>query len=349
MRRIRIGKKFIGKNDPCFVIAEAGANHDSMVERGKELIKKAAESGADAIKFQTYIADRLVTRTAPKYWKDDKPKETQYEVFQKLDKLTEGDWKELVSYCKKLDMIFLSTPFDEKSSDFLEKLGVPAFKIASADITHLPLLKHIAEKGLPMLISTGMANMNEIKDAIKTIKTTGNEDIILLHCVISYPTVVEDANLRIISTLQKTFPDIPVGFSDHTLGIIIPTAAVSIGARVIEKHFTIDKKLLDSPDHRLSVDPDELKEMTKNIRIVEKALGSPVKRLIESEKEGLKFARRSVVSNAPILKGVKISRSMLSIKRPGYGIQPKYIDKVIGKIAKRDIDADEVLKWDDLK
>jgi N-acetylneuraminate synthase/N,N'-diacetyllegionaminate synthase len=349
MRRIRIGKKFIGENEPCFIIAEAGANHDSMVERGKKLVEKAVESGVDAIKFQTYTADKLTTKAAPKYWKDDKPNETQYEVFQKLDKLTEGEWKELINYCKKLGIIFLSTPFDEESSDFLEDLGIPAFKIASADITHLPLLKHVAEKRLPMIISTGMADLDEIKEAVKTIKSSGNEDIILLHCVISYPAEIGDVNLRIIRTLQKAFPDIPIGFSDHTIGTIIPLVAVSLGAKVIEKHFTIDKKLSGSPDHRLSVNPEELREMTQKIRIVEKALGSPIKRLIESEKEGIKFARRSVVSNVSITKGTKISRSMLSVKRPGTGIPPKYIDKVVGKVAKRNIDKDEVLNWHDLE
>jgi len=349
MKKIKIGNKFVGINEPCFIIAEAGANHDSILERGKELIRKAVEGGADAIKFQTYVAGKLTTKTAPKYWKDDKPKETQYQVFDKLDKLTENDWRELIKLCNELGIIFLSTPFDEESADFLEDLGVPAFKIASADITHLPLLKHVAKKGLPMIISTGMATIDEIKEAVEVIKSTGNKNIILLHCIISYPTAPEDANLRTIKTIQTSFPDIPIGFSDHTIGISTPTAAVALGAKIIEKHFTIDKSLPGSPDHRLSVDPEDLKLMVDSIRTVEKALGSPIKRPIEAEREGLKYARRSIVADVLIPKGTEITKSMIAIKRPGTGIQPKYLNKVLGRIAKKDIEEDEVLNWDDLE
>jgi len=202
---------------------------------------------------------------------------------------------------------------------------------------------------LPMILSTGMANIYEIKDAVKTIESTKNKDIILLHCIISYPTAIKDANLHVITTLQKIFPDIPVGFSDHTIGTIIPAVAVSLGAKIIEKHYTIDKKLPENIDHKFSLDLDDLRETIENIRMVEEALGSPIKKLTESEKNGFKLSRRSLIANSPIPRGTKINRNMISIKRPGYGIQPKYIDKVIGKIAKRDINADEVLKWDDLK
>ena len=349
MKKIKIGNKFIGENEPCFIVAEAGANHDSILERGKELIRKAVEGGADAIKFQTYVSGKLTTKTAQKYWKDDKPKETQYQVFNKLDKLTKNDWKELIKLCNELGIIFLSTPFDEESADFLEDLGVPAFKIASADITHLPFLKHVAKKGLPMIVSTGMATTDEIKEAVEVIKSTGNENIILLHCIISYPTAPEDANLRTIKTLQTSFPSIPIGFSDHTIGISVPTAAVALDAKMIEKHFTIDKSLPGSPDHCLSVDPEDLKLMVDSIRTVEKALGSAIKRPIEAEREGLKYARRSIVANVCIPKGTKITKRMIAIKRPGTGIQPKYINKILGRIAKGDIEEDEVLNWDDLE
>jgi N,N'-diacetyllegionaminate synthase len=344
--KIKIGNRLIGENEPTFIIAEAGANHNGSLERAKELILKAAEAGADAIKFQTYVAGKLATKTAPKYWADDKPEESQHQVFSKLDKLTDDEWRKLAEFCKKANIIFLSTPFDLKSADLLDALRVPAFKIASADITCLPLIKHVAEKGKPMILSTGMATIDEIKEAVKVIESTGNDQIILLHCTLSYPTALRDANLRMMYTIQEAFPDLPVGLSDHTIGTIVPIAAVAAGAKMIEKHYTINKSLLYSPDHPLSVDPGELKEMIKQIRIVEEVLGSPIKEPVEAEKEALKFARRSVVANVRILKGALITKDMITFKRPGTGISPKFFDQVIGKKAKRTIEEDEVITFD---
>lgn len=346
MGKIKIGNKFVGEGEPCFIVAEAGANHNGKIELAKELVRKAAESGADAIKFQTYVAGKLATKTAPKYWADNRPKESQYEVFSKLDKLTEDEWKELAEFCRKMNITFLSTPFDVESADLLDELRVPAFKIASADITYLPLIKHAAEKGKPLILSTGMATIDEIKEAVEVIKSTGNDKIILLHCTLSYPTAFKDANLRMIHTMQEEFPDIPVGLSDHTMGTIVPIAAVASGAKIIEKHYTIDKSLPDSPDHPLSVDPGELKEMIKQIRTVEEALGSPIKRPIEAEKAALKFARRSIVANVRIPEGTVITKDMITFKRPGTGISPKFFDQVVGKKAKKTIEEDEVITFD---
>jgi N-acetylneuraminate synthase/N,N'-diacetyllegionaminate synthase len=348
MKKIKIGNRFVGEGEPCFIVAEAGANHNGKIDLAKELVKKAAESGADAIKFQTYVAGKLATKTAPKYWMDNRPQETQYEVFSKLDKLTEEEWRELAEFCSEKNIIFLSTPFDVKSADLLDELGVPAFKVASADITCLPLIKHIAKKRKPLILSTGMATIEEIRDAIRVIKSVGNDQIILLHCTLSYPTAFRDANLRMMCSMQETFPDIPIGLSDHTMGTVVPIAAVAMGAKLIEKHYTIDKSLPDSPDHRLSVDPKELREMIEQIRATEEALGSPVKGPIDSEKEALKFARRSIVANVKIPKGTVITREMITFKRPGTGISPKFFEQVIGKKAKRTIEEDEVIKADAL-
>jgi len=346
MRKIKIGNKFVGEGEPCFVVAEAGGNHNGKIDLAKELARKAAESGADAIKFQTYVAGKLATKTAPKYWVDGKPKESQYEVFSKLDRLTEDEWRELAAFCRKIKITFLSTPFDLESADLLEELGVPAYKIASADITCIPLIKHAAEKGKPLMLSTGTSTIDEVREAVDVIKSAGNDQIILLHCTLSYPTAFKDANLRMMLTLQKEFPDAPVGLSDHTTGIIVPIAAVALGAKVIEKHYTTDKSLPDSPDHPLSVDPRELKIMIEQIRIVEEALGTAVKKPIEAEKEALKFARRSIVANVRIPKGTVITKDMITFKRPGTGISPKFFDRVVGKKARKTIEEDEVITFD---
>lgn len=349
MRKIKIENKFIGEGEACFVVAEAGANHDSVLQRGKDLIDGAVSAGFDAIKFQHYKASKIVTKTAPKYWVDPNPNETQYQIFDKLDKLTKDEWKELFDYGKKCGIIIFSTPFDEENVDFLEEIGCPAYKVAAADLTHLPLIKHIAEKGKPIFLSVGMATLGEIEDAIKTIKSVGNDDIIILHSITNYPTKPEDANLKIIQKLKTVFSDYPIGFSDHTSGPVVPTAAVALGAKVIEKHFTIDKTLPESPDHRLSVDIEEGRLMVNNIRTTEKALGTDVRMgPIEAEKEAYKYARRSIVAKVAISKGMKITKDMLAIKRPGTGIPPKFFDLVIGKTAERDIAEDEVINWNDI-
>lgn len=351
MDKIKIGKRDIGIGEPIYIIAEAGVNHNGSLERAKELIVKAAEAGATAIKFQTYKAEKLVTKTAPRFWDwegEEKPDGTQYESYSKLDKLPEDTYPKIIETCKKNNIEFLSTPFDDESADFLENLGIKAFKIASCDITNLPFLKHIAKKGLPVILSTGTSTIGEIEEALDVIRGQSNENIILLHCILSYPTKDEDANLKMMQTMQQVFNNVPVGLSDHSIGLAIPVAAAALGACVIEKHYTVDKSLLLSADHWLSVDPKELKTMVDYIRTVEVALGSPVKQPIKAEEQTLKYARRSIVAKQDIPSGTMITEDMLIMKRPGTGIPPKNVDMFIGKVARRDIKEDTLLRPEDV-
>jgi len=251
--------------------------------------------------------------------------------------------RELYNHAKKNNIIFLSSAFDKESVNLLDNLGVPAFKVPSGEITNFPLLRHIAEKKKPIILSTGMSTIDEIKEALEVIREKGVEDIVPLHCVTSYPAKIEDINLRVIEMLRHKFK-LPIGFSDHTLGITTPIAAAALGATLIEKHFTLDKTL-PGPDHRASLEPHELKEMIRAIRAVEKALGDGIKRLTEDEERIKKVVRRSIVAKIEIPKGTVITEKMLVFKRPGIGIEPKYLNKVIGKKAKRDIKPDELITF----
>lgn len=348
MVKIKIGNKTIGDDNPCFTIAEAGANHDSDLEKAFKLIDAAIEANSDSVKFQTYTADKLVTRTAPKYWDDGKKDETQFDVFKKLDHLTDDHWKQIFEYANKKNYLCFSTPFDEKSVDLLYELGTPAFKIASADITHLPLIKHISKKNLPIFVSTGMANDSEIREAIDTIEDKGNHNIIILHCITSYPTKPEDANLEMIRTLTKNYPEYVIGYSDHTLGTLIPTLSTAYGAKCIEKHFTFDSTLTKSPDHRLSLDQSEFKTMVEQLQKSYLSRGSPVRDFFNSESEAVKYARRSIVLTKKVSTGTILSRDLIDIKRPGTGISPKYLDKIIGATLVNDVNDDIPLQWSDL-
>ena len=346
-KMIKIENRHIGENYPTFIIAEAGVNHNGSLELAKKLVDVAKEAGVDAVKFQTFKTEKIVSKFAPKaeyQIKNTGNNESQYEMIKKLE-LTEEEFIELYKYTKEKGLIFLSTPFDFESADFLEDL-VPVYKISSTDLTNLPFLEYIAKKGKPIILSTGMATLGEIEEAVNTIKKY-NEDIILLHCITNYPADFEELNLRAIKTLEEAFK-LPVGYSDHSLGIYAPIAAVTLGAVVIEKHFTIDKNL-PGPDHKASLNPEELKEMVKAIRLTEKALGDGIKRPTFSEEKIKKVVRNILVANVDIPKGSIIKREMVTIKRPGIGIEPKYLDIVVGKMAKRDIKKDEVLKWGDLE
>jgi len=342
---LKIGKHKLGKK--TFVILEAGVNHNGSVDRAKELIIKAAKAGADAIKFQTYKADKLVTKTAPKFWnwEGDKDKKTQYDAYADLDGFPMGAYSALMEVCEQNGIEFLSTPFDFESADYLNKIGMPAFKVASSDITYLPYLKHIANYGKPILLSTGASTIGEIEEAVETIKGEGNNQIILLQCTLCYPTATKDANLGIIPTLSKVFPELIIGLSDHTRGITAPIVATTLGAKVIEKHYTVDKTLLKSADHWLSVDPEEAKEMIKGIRDVDLLIGSNKKRVFECEEDTRKYDKRSIVSACDIPKGTQITRDMLICKRPGTGIAPKFINIIVGRIAQEDISEDTIIKW----
>ena len=343
MKTVNIAGRLVGEDEPCFIIAEAGVNHNGDVNLARKLIEVAKDAGADAVKFQTFKAEDVVTKSAEKapYQKESTGAgESQFEMIKKLELKTK-DFEELSNYAQKRGMVFLSSPFDKGSVDLLDGMGVPAFKIGSGEITNFPLLKHIARKKKPVILSTGMAVLGEIEEALTAIRQEGLDAIILLHCVSCYPTKIEDVNLKVLETLRQAFR-LPVGLSDHTLGNITPIAAVALGACAIEKHITLDKKL-PGPDHSASLEPGELKEMVKAIRDVEKALGDGIKRLTVEEEENKKEARRSIVARVDIPTGAVITEEMLDVKRPGHGLEPKFIDLLIRKKANENIMSGEVI------
>ncbi|MCK5044569.1 N-acetylneuraminate synthase [Candidatus Parcubacteria bacterium] len=348
MKKIRIRNKSIGEESPCFIIAEAGVNHNGDLGLAKKLIIAAKQAGADAIKFQTFKAEDLVSKSAKMadYQKKNiGRKESQLEMLKKLE-LSNSNFRELKKYCDEKNIIFLSTAHTEDAVDFLNPL-IPAYKVGSGDLTNLPFLEKIARKKKPIILSTGMAVLNEIKEALEAIKKTGNSKIILLHCTTNYPCPLEEANLRAIQTMEKEF-NLPVGYSDHTSGIMVSVTAVATGAVVIEKHFTLDRNL-SGPDHKASLEPDDLKKMVKEIRDVEKVLGSAIKKPSKSEEKIKKVARKSIVAKTDILKNTKITKEMLIIKRPGTGILPKHFNKVINRIVKKNIKQDALIEFKDLK
>ena len=334
MEKVKIGDKHIGNNEPTFIIAEGGLNHNGDVDMSKELIKEAKKCGADAIKFQSYHTGEFISK-----------KSEYYELFKSLE-LSEEEFYELKKYAEKIGIKFISTPLDLKYVDILNKMNIPAFKIASGDLTFYPLLEKVAKTDKPVILSTGMANILEIWEAIEVLRNNGCKKIILLHCISSYPTPYEDVNLNAIKTLKRIF-NIPVGYSDHTLGIIAPIVSVTLGADVIEKHFTLDKNM-EGPDHTLSADPEEFKEIADNIRLVEKMLGGGEKIPMPSERDVIIEARRSVVAKRSIKKGECLSPDNLSFKRPGKGIETKYLNIILNKKIKNDKEEDEIINWDDL-
>jgi N,N'-diacetyllegionaminate synthase len=330
-----------------YIIAEAGVNHNGSVELAKQLIDKAAESGADAVKFQTFKAENVVSQTAPKanYQKQNSSDdESQYQMIKKLE-LDVAAHQELFQYTSRHGLQFLSTPFDHDSIDLLAVLGVPLLKIPSGEITNLPYLRHIARIGKPVIMSTGMACLGEIEEAMSVLLDGGIDypHITLLHCNTEYPTPLSDVNLKAMLTISRAFPGIRVGYSDHTHGIEVPIAAVAMGARVIEKHFTLDKAL-KGPDHQASLDPIELSSMVQAIRNIEQAIGSGIKKPSSSETKNITIARRSIVACRPIKKGQEFTEDNITTKRPGVGISPMRWDEIIGRNACRDFLADELIE-----
>lgn len=349
MKKIKIGNKELGGR--TYIIAEFGVNYNGSLDRAKEGIIKAAQAGADAIKFQTYTADELVVKGTPKFWKSEGGDvgTNQHEAYAALGGFPYEWYPELIKCCQENNIEFLSTPFSFAAADFLNSLGMVAFKVASSDMSCLPFLEHIAKFGKPILLSTGASTLQEIKEAVKTIKRAGNDQIVILHCTLSYPTKLEDANLNIIKTLQKEFPNYLIGISDHTLGAFSAVTAGIVGAKVIEKHYTVDKTLPDSADHWLSVDPGELKEIVVFTRYAEMLLGDSKKKVLACEKETRKYDKRSIVSKTDIPKGTVITEDMITYKRPGTGIWPKFKNKVVGRVAKKDIKEDTILTWSTLE
>ncbi len=349
MKTVEIGDRTIGESNPTFIIAEAGVNHNGKVEMAKDLVDVAKEAGADAVKFQTFKAEKVTSKAAPKAKYQQKTTEvekSQYEMLKEVQ-LSEEEHIELLGYCKRKNILFMSTPHAMESIDLLNRLNLPVFKVSSSDLTNLPFLERMASKNKPIILSTGMANLCEVEEAVNTIHSSGEADLILLHCVTNYPADPEDCNLRAMETLKTAF-DVPVGFSDHTLGTAVPVAAVALGACVIEKHFTINKSL-PGPDHEASLSPKELERMVKEIRSVKRAMGDGVKKPVDTEKEIKEVTRKSIVSVINISKGAKIRKDMVDIKRPETGIRPKHIENIIGKTAKKHIKGDEPINWEDIE
>jgi len=330
-----------------FIIAEAGVNHNGDMDIARHLINAAADSGADAIKFQTFKATEIVTSQAQKATyqkKASKTEESQLKMLAKLE-LDSANHMELKAHCEKKSIEFLSTPFDSTSLDMLLEMGISTIKIPSGEITNLPYLLHAGAMGRKIILSTGMTTLQEVEAAVQALEDAGTprNNITLLHCNTQYPTPYEDANLRAMETLAQAFPECAVGYSDHTLGIECPIAATAMGATVIEKHFTLDKTM-EGPDHAASITPDELSAMISGIRIIEKALGTGHKEPSPSEKDNINIARRFLVASRPIAQGELLSESNITAKRTGDGgISPMQWDNIIGQQAARDFQTGETI------
>lgn len=333
-----------------FIIAEAGVNHNGDVETAKRMIDAAVEAGADAIKFQTFKTEKLVCKSAPQaeYQKKniagagDVEDETQFTLLKKLE-INQETHRDLFAYCRQAGIVFISTPFDLESIDLLKSLGLEMIKVPSGEITNLPYLKKVGQTFEKVVLSTGMADLGEIEDALEVLIDSGveRENITVLHCNTEYPTPIQDVNLRAMLAIQSAF-DVNVGYSDHTLGIEVSIAATALGAKVIEKHFTLDKNM-EGPDHAASLEPDELMMLVRGIRNTSKALGSPLKRPSLSEAKNKPIVRKSIIASQPIRKGELFTEENLCVKRPGTGISPMNWENVINQVARRDYYEDELI------
>lgn len=332
----------------CFIIAEAGVNHNGDLDLALRLVDAAAEAGADAVKFQTFKAERLVTADAQKaeYQKvATGGEETQLAMLQRLE-LTDDMHRQLQAHCAHKGILFLSTPFDEESADYLDGLGLPLFKIPSGEVTNLPFLRYLAGKGKPLIMSTGMCNLADVEQAVDTLRDAGAPELVLLHCVSQYPAPPETTNLRAMLTLSEAF-DVPVGYSDHTLGTAIPIGARAMGAILIEKHFTLDRTL-PGPDHQASLEPDELAEMIAGIRLVEVALGDGIKRPHACELETRDVARKSIVTARDLPAGTEITAADVRMMRPGTGLAPAKLDELLGSRTRHALESGTLLTWTDI-
>ena len=350
MKEFKIGNRLVGGNNPVYIIAEAGCNHDGKLEQGFRLIEEAAKNGADAIKFQTFKAGKLVTKNAEQWWLTEEQRQgkKQIDLYKTQDIFGFDEYKALSDHCNRFGITFLSTPFDEESADLLEKLNVPVYKIASTELTNLPFLEYIAKKQKPIILSAGASFLEEIAESVETIRSTGNKQISLLHCIVEYPTPMDHANLNFIKTLKKEFPDYVIGFSDHTLGYVADIVATAFGAKIIEKHFTIDKTIRGAPDHITSVDPKELSDLVKEVRAAELSLGSYNREILEYEISARKFGRRKLVANTYIPKDAIIEEYMITSKRNDKGLYPRFMKEVLGKKAKVDLNEDDPITFENI-
>jgi len=339
-------EKFYNMKAQTFIIAEAGVNHNGNKETAKKLIDVAVEAGANAVKFQTFKTENLVSIKANKadYQKRTTDSgETQFAMIKKLE-LDEAIHKELISYCKSKNILFLSTPFDHDSVKLLNQLGLDIFKVPSGEINNLPYLRQIGSLKKKVILSTGMSDLKEVEEALNILINAGTqkENITVLHANTEYPTPIKDVNLNAMLTIRETF-NVDIGYSDHTLGIEIPIAAVALGAKVIEKHFTLDRTM-KGPDHKASLEPKELKAMVSAIRNIEQALGNGIKKPSDSEKKNIVIARKSITAKKHISKGDVFSDDNITVKRPGSGISPMLWFEVLGKHADQDYSPDDLIK-----
>jgi N,N'-diacetyllegionaminate synthase len=343
---ITIGGRTVGDGHPCYVIAEAGSNHNRDLDLARRLIDVAVAAEADAVKFQTFSGSSLYSSKAPRFdyleGVSDKPPAELLE-----DLALPRDWQPILAeHARAQGIEFLSSPFDTDAVDELDQLDVAAFKVASFELVDLPLIRYMGKFGRPIVMSTGMANMGEIEEALDAARAGGSDELCILQCASLYPAPPSTMNLRSVATLKVAF-GVPVGLSDHTLGIHMAPAAVALGANLVEKHFTMDRSL-PGPDHSFAIEPDELIALVRHIREVEDALGDGIKRgpTAEEAKEMYAKARRSVVAARAIPVGTRITREMLTVKRPGFGVKPKFIEALVGRTASTDIDEDEVITWE---
>ncbi|MBN2059253.1 MAG: N-acetylneuraminate synthase family protein [Deltaproteobacteria bacterium] len=333
---ICIADRVIGPGKPIFIIAEAGVAHFGSLEKAMALVDMASEAKADAIKFQTFKTDELISSESSEWVDRFRTRELPYDAFRKIN-----------AYCHKKRILFISTAHDEPSLEFLDSLNVPAFKIGSGELSNWPFLKKIASKKKPIIFSTGMYTMNEIEEALNVFSEAENPDVAVLHCVTSYPTSPSEVNLRAMSSIREKFGVI-TGYSDHTQGIHFPVAAAALGACVIEKHISLDFNIPNAQDWKVSCGPEDLRLMVQQIREIEQGLGSGIKAPGRAEMESILWARKSLVAACPISAGERITSSHLCAKRPGNGIPPSQINKVIDKKAKKDIDKDRIIRWEEL-
>ncbi len=342
VRAVDIAGRKVGSGFPCFIIAEAGVNHNGSLETALALVDVAAAAAADAVKFQTFQAEKLVSPLAPKaaYQSKATGPASQLEMLKHLE-LPPAAFGKLLAHCAQRGILFLSTPFDEGSADLLASLAVPAFKTPSGELTNSPFLEHVARKGKPMIVSTGMATLGEVEAAVRAIESAGQHEYVLLHCVSTYPAPPSDTNLRAMQTLEAAF-GAPVGYSDHTLGIEVSLAAVALGACVLEKHFTLDRQLA-GPDHRSSLEPAELRQFVASVRVVESALGHGRKEPAPSEADAAAASRRSLVAACDIPEQAVLSEEMIAARRPGTGLPPSMRPFLRGRRARKAIAAGTIL------
>ena len=348
MTELQLGNKNVGDGHPAFIIAEIGINHQGDVSIAKNLIQKAKECGSDAVKLQKRSISRILTKSGLEMAYDNRNSFGKTYGEHKIAlELSEADYHELNTYCKKMDIIFCASGWDEESIDFLDEMGIPFFKMASADLTNFPLLVHTAKKNKPMILSTGMADMKMVQAAYSQVNQINNQ-IAILQCTSTYPSAFSEVHLNVLQTFMKEFPDTVIGYSGHEQGIAIPPAAVALCAKIIERHFTLDRTMKGG-DHAASLEPQGFAKMVRDIRHIEEAMGSTEKKIQESEVPVFRKLAKSIVSAVDINSGDSITADMLTTKGPGTGISPMRLNDLIGKISKIDIPADQVIMEEDIQ